>query len=353
MVSAADASLTRRRRGYVPTPAKFLLAVLVMQGVLFLSSHYRWFWVNEQRSFAALVAVIASTAVVLLLVSFVLVSRFFKSKAQFGLSTLFLMVLVVAMPFGWWAREVELARRQAVLDRQLIVACHRLDVDGVVRALTMGADVNGRFGDGDSMVFRNPWTLGWPISAHDWTSLIAVASSYPYPPPPREVKNTIEDLDRAEEELKKIPAAEIAKRNADAVTIALVLLSHGARINDHDDRGATALYEAVYGDKVELVKLLLRFDADVNTKTGIYIDGPGDLTPLHQAFRSEELTKLLLEKGADPNAKTTDGETAGDWVKRDKDLEELEKSLLKSLNIPKEDLKSESPDSDEEWESIE
>jgi ankyrin repeat protein len=63
---------------------------------------------------------------------------------------------------------------------------------------------------------------------------------------------------------------------------------------------------------VELTKLLVRFNANVNTKTGIYIDGSGDVTPLHRAYWSAELTKLLLAKGADPNAKDTKGETPRD-----------------------------------------
>lgn len=352
MVNAADTSLTRRRRWYAPTPVKFLLAVLLMQGVLFLSGHFRWFWFNEQRSFTALVAVIASTAAVLLLVSIVLVSRFFKAKAQFGLSTLLLMVLVVAMPFGWWAREVDLARRQAVLDRQLIVACHRLDVDGVVRALTMGADANGRYGDGDLDVFIDPWDLShsgyfglWPLRA--------VANSSLYPPPPRKVKNTSEDLAWAREEKKKTPVAQIEKRTADANVIALILLSHNARINERDDCGGTALTHAIDERKLNLAKLLVQFGADVNTKMGIYIDGPGDETPLHRAFWSEELTKLLLEKGADPDARDTGGERAGDSLARYQESEREYEALLKSLNLSKEDLKSKSPDSDEEWESIE
>jgi ankyrin repeat protein len=68
-----------------------------------------------------------------------------------------------------------------------------------------------------------------------------------------------------------------------------------------------------------LAKLLLRFNAKVNTKTGIYIDGIGDITPLHRAYWSAELTKLLLEKGADPNAKDTSGETPSDWARMSDD----------------------------------
>lgn len=40
---------TPNPRWYAPTPAKFLFAVLAMQGVLFLSGYYRWFWFNERK----------------------------------------------------------------------------------------------------------------------------------------------------------------------------------------------------------------------------------------------------------------------------------------------------------------
>src|SRR5437899_564525 len=81
------------------------------------------------------------------------------------------------------SRAAELTR-----DQRLIVACHRLDVDGVVAALRDGANVNARFGEGDVMLFQDPWSLGWPMAAAKWTPLIAVASASDYPDPPRRVQ---------------------------------------------------------------------------------------------------------------------------------------------------------------------
>jgi len=200
-------------------------------------------------------------------------------------------------------------------EQRLIVACHRLDVEGVVTALRDGAEVNGRFGKGDAKVFQDPWSLGWPLAANKWTPLIALASASNYPDPPRKVENTVADLDWAREQQTKVPPEQIEQRKRNANTIALILLSHRANIDADDGYGATALYEAVYLKKLELAKLLLRFNAKVNSKTGIYIDGSGDITPLHRAYWSAELTKLLLEKGADPSAKDTSGETPRDWAR--------------------------------------
>lgn len=204
-------------------------------------------------------------------------------------------------------------------EQRLILACHRLDVEGVVAVLRDGADVNGRFGGGDAQLFQDPWSLGWPIAAKKWTPLIAVASASDYPDPPRTVQSTSEDLEWAREQKARVPQEKIEQRKLNALTIALILLSHRADINADDGYGATALFEAVSEKKLELARLLLRFNARVDTKTGVYIDGTGDITPLHTAYWSVELTRLLLEAGADPNAKDTSGETPRDWARRSDD----------------------------------
>lgn len=199
-------------------------------------------------------------------------------------------------------------------EQRLIVACHQLDVEGAVAALRGGADVNGRFGDGDAKLFQDPWSLGWPVAAKRWTPLIALASASDDPDPPRKVENTEADLKWAREQRDKGSPEQIERRKQSAYTIALILLSHRSDIDADDGYGATALYEAVYRKKLELAKLLLRFDAKVNTKTRVYIDGTGDITPLHSACWSAELTKLLLEKGADPSAKDTTGKSPREWA---------------------------------------
>ena len=206
------------------------------------------------------------------------------------------------------------AGEELTLDQRLIVACHQLDKNGVVAALRDGANINARFGGGDTKVFQDPWTLGWPVAGSAWTPLMALANASKYPNPPRKVNSTTADIEWSAEQRKKIPENELQLRERDSQAILLILLSHKADLDIDDGYGATPLYEAIYERKLEMAKTLLRYGAKVNTKTGIYIDGTGDTTPLHRAAWSAELTKLLLEKGADPKAKDSTGRTPFDWA---------------------------------------
>lgn len=200
--------------------------------------------------------------------------------------------------------------------QQLVVACHRVDVDSVVRLLRSGVDVNATFGKGDTRKhFQDPWSGGWPAHAGQWTPLLALANSSRYPTCPRPYENSIEHLDWARKTQKAIPESDIHKRDQNRVAILRILLSHNCNVDVQDYRGATALYDSLYRRHTDMVKLLLQFKPNVNTKTGIYIDGIPDITPLHRASWSPELTRLLIESGADDTAKDGRGRTPADWRK--------------------------------------
>jgi ankyrin repeat protein len=136
--------------------------------------------------------------------------------------------------------------------------------------------------------------------------MIALANADECPPPPADSKRLWEDEPRVRKLKAAIGKDALGKRRADELTIMRILLSHNADLNVDDGYGATALYEAVDSDKPLLVRELLNLSANPNTKTGIYIDGPANKTPLHRA-RSKEVYRLLLKHGADPSAKDSWG----------------------------------------------
>jgi ankyrin repeat protein len=76
----------------------------------------------------------------------------------------------------------------------------------------------------------------------------------------------------------------------------------------HD--GETALLQVAFWGRLEIAKLLIERGANVNAKAA---DGA---VPLHEAARMGhvDVARLLLEHGADVNAKDNKGETPMDWV---------------------------------------
>ncbi|KAI0965233.1 ankyrin repeat-containing domain protein [Xylaria arbuscula] len=79
--------------------------------------------------------------------------------------------------------------------------------------------------------------------------------------------------------------------------IATLLLEHGAHVNHQSQWGATPLHIAAYRGKVDLLQLLVK-SPGVNLNV---LDNQNQ-TPLHVACNNEELVKILLEAGAEPNA---------------------------------------------------
>jgi ankyrin repeat protein len=97
----------------------------------------------------------------------------------------------------------------------------------------------------------------------------------------------------------------------DGVGVAQLLLERGAVVNTRRMDGSTPLHIASFFGRVEIVRLLIAHNADVNA-----VDDLGK-TPLHDVSRgvdeSQEngigVARLLLDHGADVNAKTRLGYT--------------------------------------------
>lgn len=86
---------------------------------------------------------------------------------------------------------------------------------------------------------------------------------------------------------------------------ALAMVRAGIDVNQPQNDGTTALLWAVYQVDAELVRLLLRNEADPDARNNF------GATPLSEAARvaNPELVKLLLDAGADPDLGNTDGQT--------------------------------------------
>jgi hypothetical protein len=76
------------------------------------------------------------------------------------------------------------------------------------------------------------------------------------------------------------------------------LLAGGRDVNQRDADGLTALHFAALAGRVAEAAVLLRHDADVNAQVPITATGGGE-TPLMYAAQHVELSRLLLDAGAD------------------------------------------------------
>jgi ankyrin repeat protein len=117
-----------------------------------------------------------------------------------------------------------------------------------------------------------------------------------------------------------------------------LLLAHGANPNrGRAESLETPLHHALAGGAdMEVIRLLIDRGADVNARTtpGVYsynfygsTPTRGE-TPLHRAaaFASIEIVQLLLQAGADRAVRDVNGETPDVWAgwhKREKELVEL------------------------------
>lgn len=115
----------------------------------------------------------------------------------------------------------------------------------------------------------------------------------------------------------KICVLEAAAQGNDSATVRLVL-AHGADAKAKDATGTTALMWAAMNGNIETTKLLLEKGSDINAVTIESFErvknGPlelGSFTPLISAlpYGPPELVKLLIDAGANVNARDTRGMT--------------------------------------------
>ena len=118
---------------------------------------------------------------------------------------------------------------------------------------------------------------------------------------------------------------ELGSRSEEPETymrIAKLLIKSGADVNMKNNGGRTPLHAAVLQNRIDIVRLLLESGADPNARCrNLYLAPPdggelallpaSEVTPLHMAANGgyEDLVKLLLESGADPTARDSLGRT--------------------------------------------
>lgn len=228
--------------------------------------------------------------------------------------------------------------------QQLVIAAFELDVDRVNGLLAEGVDPDSRLGFYDDHIFEDKWTLGYSdIGSDKWTPLLAVANSHREPQPDRLTENTIAGRENAEAKLKSINPKLISERDSRRVAIARLLIKAKANTDLDDGYGDTTLSASVYSGYDDLSLLLISSNAKIDTKTGVYIDGDGDITPMHRATKSPKVLQAMIKRGAKVNVADTSGDTPLHWAVRDCNVESVKLLLEAGAKVTAIDKEGRSP----------
>ena len=120
----------------------------------------------------------------------------------------------------------------------------------------------------------------------------------------------------------KLKALIVAVRGQDTAAVKKLLHEDPELAKGKDHSDSTLLHHAAGFGNTETIKLLLDRGADVNAKNRL------EGSPLHWAVRSDEKTGLLLEHGAHINGKTQDGSTPLYLASRRRDSHSVLQLLL-------------------------
>ena len=99
-------------RWYRLTPDRFVIALLVVECLLWLSERFQWFPFNLHKGWTVLITVAAVGFAFLVVLVWFIASLLFRSRFQFGIRSLLVLVVVVAIPFSWLAVEMKAAKMQ-------------------------------------------------------------------------------------------------------------------------------------------------------------------------------------------------------------------------------------------------
>jgi len=92
------------------TPDRLILAILAVEALLWLSD--RLGWPAWHKGYAVLTAVASAGTVLLVMLGWLIGSLVFCWRFQFGLRSLLVLVIAVAVPCSWMAVELKKAKRQ-------------------------------------------------------------------------------------------------------------------------------------------------------------------------------------------------------------------------------------------------
>ena len=105
-----DTTTQSRIRWFQLTPGRFVLLLLAVDVLLWLSD--RFGWLGWHKGYAVLTGVAAVGVAMILMAVWFAVALIFRRRFQFSLRSLLVLVVVVAVPFSWLGIEIKRTKRQ-------------------------------------------------------------------------------------------------------------------------------------------------------------------------------------------------------------------------------------------------
>ena len=105
-------SPTPTHRRFSPTPDWLIFGLLVVEGLLWLSERYRWFWFNEKKGWTVLIGVAVVGVAMLVMLLWFIVALVFRWRFQFSIRSLLVLTVAVALPCSWLGVELSKATRR-------------------------------------------------------------------------------------------------------------------------------------------------------------------------------------------------------------------------------------------------
>jgi hypothetical protein len=101
-----------KRRWFHLSPDRFVILLLLVIGLLWLSDRFQWFGFNHHKGWTVLIAVAAVGVAALVMLTWWAVSLIVRWRFQFGIRSLLVFCMASSIAAGWLAVEKEKAGEQ-------------------------------------------------------------------------------------------------------------------------------------------------------------------------------------------------------------------------------------------------
>jgi hypothetical protein len=103
---------THPPRWFHLTPDRFVVALLVVECLLWLSERFQWFPFSHHKGWTVLITIASVVVAMLLMLLWFVAALIFRGHYQFSIRSLLLLVIVIAIPCSWLTVKTQQLRPQ-------------------------------------------------------------------------------------------------------------------------------------------------------------------------------------------------------------------------------------------------